>query len=168
MIRRPPRSTQSRSSAASDVYKRQFIYRKLSSIYLGGTDVNSEGKWIWSDGTSLPSSASSTTDDETSYNSWINKEPNNSGGKEHCLVATSLNSDKVLQKWNDISCTRLHGFVCKMNHFHGHVYYFSGADDADKKNFDGAEAHCKSMGAHLTSVLSQAENDYLYKEARAR
>jgi len=25
MIRRPPRSTQSRSSAASDVYKRQFI-----------------------------------------------------------------------------------------------------------------------------------------------
>ena len=26
MIRRPPRSTQSRSSAASDVYKRQFLY----------------------------------------------------------------------------------------------------------------------------------------------
>src|SRR5450756_308481 len=31
MIRRPPRSTQSRSSAASDVYKRQ--------IYFGGTDA---------------------------------------------------------------------------------------------------------------------------------
>ena len=28
MIRRPPRSTQSRSSAASDVYKRQIIYRR--------------------------------------------------------------------------------------------------------------------------------------------
>ena len=28
MIRRPPRSTQSRSSAASDVYKRQNIHRK--------------------------------------------------------------------------------------------------------------------------------------------
>src|SRR5450756_3204227 len=27
MIRRPPRSTQSRSSAASDVYKRQVVYR---------------------------------------------------------------------------------------------------------------------------------------------
>src|SRR5450756_2724751 len=27
MIRRPPRSTQSRSSAASDVYKRQGVYR---------------------------------------------------------------------------------------------------------------------------------------------
>ena len=27
MIRRPPRSTLDRSSAASDVYKRQFLYR---------------------------------------------------------------------------------------------------------------------------------------------
>src|SRR5450756_2054492 len=29
MIRRPPRSTQSRSSAASDVYKRQFMDRSV-------------------------------------------------------------------------------------------------------------------------------------------
>src|SRR5450756_2584587 len=28
MIRRPPRATQSRSSAASDVYKRQFTYNE--------------------------------------------------------------------------------------------------------------------------------------------
>ena len=32
MIRRPPRSTQSRSSAASDVYKRQLFHYK--NIYL--------------------------------------------------------------------------------------------------------------------------------------
>ena len=31
MIRRPPRSTQSRSSAASDVYKRQNIDRKITA-----------------------------------------------------------------------------------------------------------------------------------------
>ena len=30
MIRRPPRSTQSRSSAASDVYKRQFLNRQYT------------------------------------------------------------------------------------------------------------------------------------------
>eukprot|EP00657_Telonema_sp_P-1_P006904 TRINITY_DN263_c0_g1_i3.p2 TRINITY_DN263_c0_g1~~TRINITY_DN263_c0_g1_i3.p2 ORF type:complete len:101 (+),score=22.31 TRINITY_DN263_c0_g1_i3:87-389(+) len=34
MIRRPPRSTQSRSSAASDVYKRQV--RSLSVVGVGG------------------------------------------------------------------------------------------------------------------------------------
>ena len=32
MIRRPPRSTQSRSSAASDVYKRQGIYIFTSEV----------------------------------------------------------------------------------------------------------------------------------------
>ena len=54
-----------------------------------------------------------------------------------------------------------------MNHFHGHVYYFSGGTD-EKKNYDEAESHCQLMDGHLTSVLSQAENDYLYREARAR
>eukprot|EP00657_Telonema_sp_P-1_P003085 TRINITY_DN1730_c0_g1_i1.p1 TRINITY_DN1730_c0_g1~~TRINITY_DN1730_c0_g1_i1.p1 ORF type:complete len:153 (+),score=15.72 TRINITY_DN1730_c0_g1_i1:107-565(+) len=32
MIRRPPRSTQSRSSAASDVYKRQLEYRRRNTL----------------------------------------------------------------------------------------------------------------------------------------
>src|SRR5680860_1342230 len=32
MIRRPPRSTQSRSSAASDVYKRQVIYLETLNV----------------------------------------------------------------------------------------------------------------------------------------
>ena len=36
MIRRPPRSTQSRSSAASDVYKRQREVRIYRSIKLNG------------------------------------------------------------------------------------------------------------------------------------
>ena len=33
MIRRPPRSTQSRSSAASDVYKRQVIYAPFQTEF---------------------------------------------------------------------------------------------------------------------------------------
>ena len=32
MLRRPPRSTQSRSSAASDVYKRQVLYHALNGV----------------------------------------------------------------------------------------------------------------------------------------
>src|SRR5450756_2500704 len=35
MIRRPPRSTQSRSSAASDVYKRQFLIEEPMAAALG-------------------------------------------------------------------------------------------------------------------------------------
>src|SRR5450756_3065398 len=35
MIRRPPRSTQSRSSAASDVYKRQILFLSLAATTRG-------------------------------------------------------------------------------------------------------------------------------------
>ena len=38
MIRRPPRSTQSRSSAASDVYKRQALHQLLERLRSSGTD----------------------------------------------------------------------------------------------------------------------------------
>src|SRR5450756_1477279 len=43
MIRRPPRSTQSRSSAASDVYKRQLLLHELSHSYIAkrsGISIN--------------------------------------------------------------------------------------------------------------------------------
>ena len=40
MIRRPPRSTQSRSSAASDVYKRQFLDTCLVRFLLSDFEVN--------------------------------------------------------------------------------------------------------------------------------
>src|SRR5450756_1716542 len=39
MIRRPPRSTQSRSSAASDVYKRQLIPRLISMLARAVTGI---------------------------------------------------------------------------------------------------------------------------------
>src|SRR5665809_20646 len=40
MIRRPPRSTQSRSSAASDVYKRQLAFPEIeASLQQGGLDL---------------------------------------------------------------------------------------------------------------------------------
>src|SRR5450756_1711677 len=39
MIRRPPRSTQSRSSAASDVYKRQIVFHSVTKFINGHADV---------------------------------------------------------------------------------------------------------------------------------
>src|SRR5680860_1718897 len=39
MIRRPPRSTQSRSSAASDVYKRQLLDRVFGGVKAGLFDI---------------------------------------------------------------------------------------------------------------------------------
>src|SRR5450756_2313195 len=39
MIRRPPRSTQSRSSAASDVYKRQGLIFKNNALFWSGLEI---------------------------------------------------------------------------------------------------------------------------------
>ena len=39
MIRRPPRSTLDRSSAASDVYKRQGLQQAISAFLARGTEV---------------------------------------------------------------------------------------------------------------------------------
>ena len=40
MIRRPPRSTPSNSSAASDVYKRQLFYRYHAAVALTTVEAN--------------------------------------------------------------------------------------------------------------------------------
>ena len=59
MIRRPPRSTQSRSSAASDVYKRQEIIkavRKEITVPLavgGGIRTSEEAREIYEAGADL-------------------------------------------------------------------------------------------------------------------
>src|SRR5665811_2418546 len=42
MIRRPPRSTRVRSSAASDVYKRQLLHSLFNSGVLGTRTVNTK------------------------------------------------------------------------------------------------------------------------------
>ena len=54
MIRRPPRSTRVRSSAASDVYKRQIYLSIYLSIYINGRRIESAGAqtsasvlWLW-------------------------------------------------------------------------------------------------------------------------
>ena len=50
MIRRPPRSTQSRSSAASDVYKRQILFGGLLGpllLLIGLRAANAASVSIW-------------------------------------------------------------------------------------------------------------------------
>ena len=68
-------------------------------LWLGGTDKDQEGKFVWTDGTAW------------TYQNWNDKEPNNAGDKEDCLQMDGSGS------WNDLSCTD-HAFwptnyVCK-------------------------------------------------------
>ena len=121
--------------------------RKLGGPFIGGTDADKEGKWVWSDRTKM------------SYTKWKKDEPNNVRG-EHCAVVYTRQNPN----WNDIKCSVRQRFVCKRNFFHGHTYYFSST----KKTFDEAEADCVSMNGHLASIHSDTENEYLDREAMNR
>ncbi|XP_053174061.1 galactose-specific lectin nattectin-like [Scomber japonicus] len=63
--------------------------------WIGGYDAVKEGTWLWSDGSKF------------SYFRWYVREPNNLGGKEHCI---EMNFGGLY--WNDLPCTHGRSFVC--------------------------------------------------------
>uniref|UniRef100_A0A671WM60 C-type lectin domain-containing protein n=1 Tax=Sparus aurata TaxID=8175 RepID=A0A671WM60_SPAAU len=64
--------------------------------WIGLSDTQKEGGWMWSDGCAVD------------FVFWNAGEPNNDGGKEHC-VHTNLGTSK---KWNDWLCSQTVPSVC--------------------------------------------------------
>ncbi|XP_059175733.1 uncharacterized protein LOC131955580 [Physella acuta] len=67
-------------------------------VWLGASDQLQEGEWLWTDGTKA---------NLTSM--WGKNEPNNLGGKEHCLqlYLTHLNDDECHERYSFI-CMEVH------------------------------------------------------------
>ena len=82
-------------SSAED---RSFITSKMggSSFWLGGRDVDTEGDWIWSDGSSM------------SWTDWGGTEPNG-GTSEDCLAWWGEG-----RYWFDAKCEGQRYFVCSI------------------------------------------------------
>ncbi|XP_024116211.2 galactose-specific lectin nattectin [Oryzias melastigma] len=70
---------------------------KEASTWIGLSDAQQEGGWLWSDGSKF------------TFQAWYTGEPSNYYGKEHC-GGTNYGSTK---KWNDYPCTNKYSFVCK-------------------------------------------------------
>ncbi|XP_030003834.1 lactose-binding lectin l-2-like [Sphaeramia orbicularis] len=68
----------------------------LGRAWIGLSDTQKEGAWMWSDG--------SLAD----FFLWHRGEPTNSQGKEHC-VHTNFAQDKT---WNDVPCSISYASVC--------------------------------------------------------
>jgi hypothetical protein len=66
------------------------------SPWLGGSDGQLEGTWVWADGAALV------------YDNWHPGEPNDVGNGEDCL---ELRADGA---WNDAPCSRTKAFVCEL------------------------------------------------------
>ena len=68
-----------------------------SKWWMGFNDIDSEGTWVWEDGTTV------------SYTNWAAGEPNDSGG-EDCGQLNRYHPDTT---WNDEPCTSSFRYVCE-------------------------------------------------------
>ena len=77
--------------------KEYFFVNSISKefqYWMGGSDSQKEGDWVWSDGSPWV------------FSSWGPSEPNNGQvGDEHCLG--------LLRGWNDYSCDTKFPSICK-------------------------------------------------------
>ena len=69
--------------------------RKISSVWVGGTDKKEEGVWTWTDCSSFK---------EHKFTAWAHHQPSNGKGQD-CV-------DHWSKSWNDVKCSGEKPFVC--------------------------------------------------------
>ncbi|XP_044165460.1 uncharacterized protein LOC114965419 isoform X3 [Acropora millepora] len=67
--------------------------------WLGLSDINREGTFVWSDGSRL------------NFNFWATRQPNNFHNEDCVHTLGSLKNHKY--KWNDVNCSSCHTYSCK-------------------------------------------------------
>ncbi|XP_065453460.1 C-type lectin domain family 4 member F-like [Chrysemys picta bellii] len=76
--------------------------------WIGLTDLGTEGRWRWVDGTEYRA--------DTSSGFWEENQPDNwhqgTGGREDCVQIRP----RKLNTWNDANCTQLSRWICKQAH----------------------------------------------------
>ena len=75
---------------------RYCLFFRLQT-WLGLSDIDSEGNYVWTDGT------------PTDFTDWADHQPDNYHNVENCI---HIRDDT---KWNDIHCDKLMNFICKLN-----------------------------------------------------
>eukprot|EP00240_Pyramimonas_obovata_P015068 CAMPEP_0118924584 /NCGR_PEP_ID=MMETSP1169-20130426/2655_1 /TAXON_ID=36882 /ORGANISM="Pyramimonas obovata, Strain CCMP722" /LENGTH=187 /DNA_ID=CAMNT_0006865711 /DNA_START=403 /DNA_END=961 /DNA_ORIENTATION=- len=75
--------------------------RSGNDLWLGGSDRQQEGVWVWTDGSPWTDAF------------WDDNEPNNGAGRgQHCLVMWRRYGDS---SWDDDVCEHAKAYVCKQS-----------------------------------------------------
>ena len=72
----------------------------INAMWIGANDKHREGTMVW---------VSDKTYVSRGFSNWYPGEPNNSGRSEDCVQLWYDHG----YKWNDASCSRQLGFICK-------------------------------------------------------
>ncbi|XP_047435900.1 ladderlectin-like [Mugil cephalus] len=90
-------------ASVRDVFEYQAIQKLTSNgtshypdTWIGGSDGEEDGVWLWSDGTPFH------------YSNWYPGEPNNLSGPQNCLIMNFGAS----KGWDDEKCTVRRSSVC--------------------------------------------------------
>eukprot|EP00105_Crassostrea_gigas_P040599 XP_019924747.1 PREDICTED: perlucin-like protein [Crassostrea gigas] len=88
-------------SPEEDVYIRTLAHNLTENVWLGGTDVAEEGKWVWQ-----------STGTIFSYSAWYVKQPNNYQNQDCLCLFRPFGIN-----WNDISCADRYQYICERELF---------------------------------------------------
>ena len=99
------------SSEENDFIKTELLPTKYGNYWIGLSDSDNEGDWMWTDGTQL---------DSDGYKNWGDDQPkNNKNNNEDCVVIRIRKSDPDhYGKWHDQRCSKERRYICEKP---GHV-----------------------------------------------
>lgn len=125
---------------------------QLPYFYIGGYKQNNSWNWV--------------TGEKFEYTYWAIGEPNGSG--EYMQIYNNLRySDRQYGVWDDttsINHNKDIGFICEWDseqdvrvEFNGHYYQVYDTP----MTWDEAKAYCESLGGHLVTITSGAEQEFV-------
>jgi hypothetical protein len=97
-----------------DALKNSFIRKTAltvgftDSIWIGASDLNREGDWVWTDGTQFWQGGVNGHTVNGHYAGWDMNQPNSAEGPEDC-AAVWMN----IEAWHDVSCIVRHAYMCQ-------------------------------------------------------
>ncbi|CAJ0935035.1 unnamed protein product, partial [Mesorhabditis belari] len=152
-----------------NIYENSFIYALVSSLTQKSSFIGVEklinGTWTYADGTPL------------SYQNWADGEPKLKNNTSQCVLM-----DGGSGKWMTTDCSTGQPFICTVgnekppqqkcadgwvyNNRTNFCYFLQGFSYSDSLHWDMynvtiAEANCKKMDAHLVSIHSEEENNFV-------
>eukprot|EP00105_Crassostrea_gigas_P004701 XP_011418001.2 PREDICTED: perlucin-like protein [Crassostrea gigas] len=91
-------------SPEEDAYIRSLANNLTESVWLGGTDLAEEGKWVWQSTSTL-----------FSFSAWdtATGQPNNFDNNQHCLILYR----PFGLAWNDRECSLPYQYICERELF---------------------------------------------------
>ncbi|XP_071750071.1 macrophage mannose receptor 1-like [Lepeophtheirus salmonis] len=136
-----------------------FLYGSIESdSYIGLNDIETEGDFVWEDGSSLHGNA---------FKFWGIGEPNDNDHKENCIEY------RFQHRWNDVDCELKRAFICQVEYsicpasstvLNQHCLY----TDYEPKTCNEAEKICQNTlhHGHLASIHDWGVNDFLKKSIK--